>query len=153
MGRKNGELESMFSVSTALPEHLLEAALSCASKGILGCTGVKTCDKPWKHGQNQEINFEKVKYILWEERKLRTETQEKQLWTQNHRGTFPSRSGEQIRLISWNRIEMPKLLFCFVNGELKRRKCSVMFCQDWRLNNYGSGKKSQNSRQEELTVL
>lgn len=68
MDRKNGELESIFSVSTALLEHLLEAALSCASNGISGCTGVKACDKPWKHEQNQEIDFEKVKYILWEER-------------------------------------------------------------------------------------
>lgn len=68
MDRKKGELESIFSVSIALLEHLLEAALSCASKGILGCTGVKAWDKTWKHGQNQEINFEKVKCILWEER-------------------------------------------------------------------------------------
>lgn len=63
MDRKNGELEPLFSVSIALPEHLLEAALSCASSGISGCTGVKAYDKPWKHGQNQEINFEKVKYF------------------------------------------------------------------------------------------
>lgn len=68
MDRKNRELESVFSVSTALLEHLLEAAPSCVSNGISGCTGVKACDKPWRHGQSQETDFEQVKYILWQER-------------------------------------------------------------------------------------
>lgn len=126
MDKKNGELESIFSGSIfaqpfrsifwsqywVVPPVEFQAALESrhmTSHGNMGKTKTLIL-KRWNTYFERNGNSE--------------QRLKKNDWSQNHRGTFPSRTGEQIRLISWNQVEMLKLLFCFVNRELKTRKYS-----------------------------